>query len=321
VKPNTRRARNSTRARRAIATRSPLELANDAEIAWAEAWSLSEERTRLVPAAYCYYGHLDPGNFFTRCDSNGCAAGNSLEEAILHGFLELVERDSVALWWYSRARRPAVDAASFSLPEWSRIARHYERDLKRELHALDITADLGVPTFAVVSRKPGAAVEDVLVGFGAHLSPRAALLKALSEANQYLPAVRDTAPDGSTLYRLYDEETVRWWRHATYENQPYLVPSSARARVLGDFEDLVRDDLKDDVLTCVGACRARGLEMLVIDQTRPDVELPVAKVIVPGLRHFWRRLAPGRLYDVPVELGWVERRLSESEMNPISCFV
>ena len=56
-----------------------------------------------------------------------------------------------------------------------------------------------------------------------------------------LPAVRDTAPDGTTLYRLYDEETVRWWRQATYENQPYLVPSSAAPKVLADFEDLARE--------------------------------------------------------------------------------
>jgi ribosomal protein S12 methylthiotransferase accessory factor len=40
-------------------------------------------------------------------------------------------------------------------------------------------------------------------------------------------------------------------------------------------------------------------------------------VIVPGLRHFYRRLAPGRLYDVPIKLGMRDRPLSESELNPI----
>jgi oxazoline/thiazoline synthase len=29
----------------------------------------------------------------------------------------------------------------------------------------------------------------------------------------------------------------------------------------------------------------------------------VVKVVVPGLRSFWARFAPGRLYDVPVRLG------------------
>jgi ribosomal protein S12 methylthiotransferase accessory factor len=61
--------------------------------------------------------------------------------------------------------------------------------------------------------------------------------------------------------------------------------------------------------------------MLVLDQTRPEIGLPVVKVIVPGLRHFWRRLGPGRLYDVPVKLGWLPAPLSEEQLNPIPMFL
>lgn len=64
-----------------------------------------------------------------------------------------------------------------------------------------------------------------------------------------------------------------------------------------------------------------GLEMLVLDQTRPEIGLPVVKVIVPGLRHFWARFAPGRLYDSPVRLGWLERPLAEKDVNPIPMFL
>jgi oxazoline/thiazoline synthase len=67
--------------------------------------------------------------------------------------------------------------------------------------------------------------------------------------------------------------------------------------------------------------RAQGLEMLVLDQTRPDVGLPVVRVIVPGLRHFWARYAPGRLYDVPVKLGWLPAPRRENEMNPRAMFM
>jgi ribosomal protein S12 methylthiotransferase accessory factor len=42
---------------------------------------------------------------------------------------------------------------------------------------------------------------------------------------------------------------------------------------------------------------------------------------VPGLRHFWPRFAPGRLYDVPVRLGWIARPLAEDELNPIAMFL
>jgi len=63
------------------------------------------------------------------------------------------------------------------------------------------------------------------------------------------------------------------------------------------------------------------MEVLVLDQTRPDVGLPVVKVIVPGMRHFWARLGPGRLYDVPVQLGRLCRPTPYEELNPIPMFL
>ena len=42
--------------------------------------------------------------------------------------------------------------------------------------------------------------------------------------------------------------------------------------------------------------------------------------MAPGLRHFWRRLGPGRLYDVPVRLGWLDRPTPEDEINPWNVF-
>ena len=59
------------------------------------------------------------------------------------------------------------------------------------------------------------------------------------------------------------------------------------------------------------------MELLVLDQTRPDIGMPVVRVVVPGLRHFWQRFAPGRLYDVPVEMGRRDRPLAEDELNPV----
>ena len=76
-------------------------------------------------------------------------------------------------------------------------------------------------------------------------------------------------------------------------------------------------DKREQVAACVRLAKREGLDFLVLDQTRPDIEVPVVRVIVPGLRHFYRRFAPGRLYDVPVKLGLRDRPLSENELNPI----
>jgi ribosomal protein S12 methylthiotransferase accessory factor len=72
------------------------------------------------------------------------------------------------------------------------------------------------------------------------------------------------------------------------------------------------------VKACVRLAERAGLDFLVLDQTRPDIEAPVVRVIVPGLRHFYRQFGPGRLYDVPVKLGLRNRPLAEHEAQSAS---
>jgi ribosomal protein S12 methylthiotransferase accessory factor len=42
--------------------------------------------------------------------------------------------------------------------------------------------------------------------------------------------------------------------------------------------------------------------------------------MAPGIRHFWRRTAPGRLYDVPVQLGWQDAPTEWDDLNPMAMF-
>src|SRR5258707_14833809 len=105
------------------------------------------------------------------------------------------------------------------------------------------------------------------------------------------------------------------------ETRPYLLPATgAPRRVAADYKPAGNDDITDDVRDCQRLVERQGLGMLVLDQTRPEIGLPVAKVIVPGLRHFWARFGAGRLYDVPVRLGWRDRPLAEDELNPRPMF-
>jgi oxazoline/thiazoline synthase len=299
----------------------PRPFDSDAEIEWSPVWSLTRDDWRLLPTRHCYFGY--PGgeeSFFCWGDSNGNAAGNTIEEAILQGFFELVERDGVALWWYNRVRRPAVDIATFGDEYLDRVQRRYE-ELARPIWAIDLTSDLGIPTFAAISRRVDKPVEDILCAFGSHFDARIAMRRAVCELNQFLPAVVPIGTDGAGEYAFDDPDSLRWWKTATIASQGYLVPSEEPARTLADFPDRSTDDVLDDVELCRSIVENRGMEMLVLDQTRPDVGVPVAKVIVPGMRHFWARFGPGRLYDVPVELGWLGAPTAEDDLNPIGVFV
>jgi hypothetical protein len=100
-----------------------------------------------------------------------------------------------------------------------------------------------------------------------------------------------------------------------------MVPLQRKLVDASDFEDRSSDDIATDIRLCVDRLHELGHETLVLDHTRPDVGFPTARVIAPGLRHFWARLAPGRLYDVPVSLGWLGRPQREDELNPIPFFL
>jgi bacteriocin biosynthesis cyclodehydratase domain-containing protein len=276
-----------------------------AKIDWTPVWSLRDQRFRYLPTSLLYFFYRGPGEI--NADSNGCAAGNTLAEAIVQGFLELVERDCYAIWWYNRLQRSEVDLAQFDDP--------YIRDLRallaengRRLWVLDITNDLGISSFVALAHWTDDGQENIEFGSGAHFDPRIAMLRALTELNQFLSIGRmgggdgkKETLDGTTPFRLAD--------HA------YLVPIGTPAVQPGST--FSRLDTREQVTACVEVTRRAGLDFLVLDQTRPDIGVPVARVIVPGMRHFYRRFAPGRLYDVPVELGWCDRPTPESELNPI----
>jgi ribosomal protein S12 methylthiotransferase accessory factor len=278
-----------------------------AEIEWSPVWSLHDRRFKYFPTSLLYFFHQGPGQI--NADSNGCAAGNTLAEAIVQGFLELVERDSYAIWWYNRLQRAQLDIAHFDDP--------YVRDLQaqlaetgRRLWVVDITSDLGIPTFVAMAHWVTDGRENVEFGSGAHFDPRIALLRALTELNQFLSiglmgggAVGKPSRDGATPLRL--------------EDHPYLTPNGQPAAQYESSSKFGRLDPSEQVAACMQTAKRAGLDFLVLDQTRPDIDVPVARVIVPGMRHFYRRFAPGRLYDVPVTLGWLDRPLPESELNPL----
>jgi oxazoline/thiazoline synthase len=290
-------------------TPAPMPFDATAQMEWSPVWSLRDQRFKYMPTSMFYFfyrGGPSPEQMI-HADSNGCAAGNTREEAIVQGFLELVERDSYAIWWYNRLQRGEVDLAQFDDP--------YIRDLKsqlaetgRRVWAIDLTTDLGVPTFVAMSYSDKDGVEFVEYGSGAHFDARIAMLRSLTELNQFLsigllgardnPGHHEGAP-----FRLQDHS--------------YHLPNGAGALPPGLGAEFGRLDTREQVLACVDIAKRAGLDFLVLDQTRADIDVPVMRVIVPGMRHFYRRFAPGRLYDIPIKLGLLDRPVAEADLNPM----
>ena len=334
----------------------PPRLDPEAEIDWSPVWSFTRERHRYLPTSMLYGMSAEQrGSADLIADSNGCAAGNTLEEAILQGCYELVERDAFAIWWYNALSVPGVDLASFDDGFLAAAAEYYGRH-EREIWMLDVTSDMDIPCFVALSRRPDAETEDIIYGAGAHADPRLAALRAVCELNQCLtwlpcPGGRDGRPGppgapgqpGSTVPSgapdpaeaagqpgppgrpgptgrpmIDDPFALHWWKTARIADCTWLVPDpDASPRQGTQYPAIETADTRDDVARFKALVEARGMEFLVLDQTRPDIGMPVVRVIVPGMRHFWARFAPGRLYDVPVATGHRDRPLAEGDLNPV----
>ena len=295
-------------AQRAETGRVPERFDEASPIDWTPAWSLTRQAWRWIPSAYMYYQYREEsGHVFAHGDSNGVAAGNCIEEAIIQGFMELVERDGVALWWYNKLQRPALDlttfGSAFALEAAEQIRRYQYR-----LHVLDLTSDLKLPTFAAVARHESDPDGEPLLGFGAHFDPRIALDRAISEMGQ----------SWTLKERIHANTICRNVTGRSLASEPFMrPPDDAPLTPFSAFTNLAADDFLKDIETCVAILKGVGLEMLAADLTRPEVGLAVARVIVPGLVHFWPRFGATRLYDVPVKMGWLPRPLTEEELYPV----
>ncbi len=309
------RQREQPDEERAPTRRIPLPLDPDDPIEWSPVRALSGDACRYLPTMLLYSGYPLRGRAaYCVPDPSGSAAASSREEALLRGLLELVERDSLALWWYNRVPRPGVDLVRSADPYCESLTAHY-RSHGRELWALDVTSDIGIPSFAAISRQT-AGPERVVLGFGTDLDGAVALRRALAEMDQVLTLIASAERAGAL-----DPVLDSWLHQATVVNQPYLAPAPVPPVCLDDLPGSGTGDLARDLGLCEDLLARRGLNVLFLDQTRPDIGVPVIKAIVPGLRHFRARFAPGRLYTAPVEAGWLDRPRLESELNPIGFFL
>ncbi|HVI87147.1 MAG TPA: YcaO-like family protein [Dongiaceae bacterium] len=288
----------------------------DQAIGWIAADPAFSMRPAWVPAGLCFLGHADDrGAGLLPADTNGLAAGMTREDAAIRGFLELVERDAVAVWWYNRLTRPAIDAAVLGDPLIAAYAG-WMATQGRELRLIDLTHDLGIPVIAAISHDPEGG--HIALGFGAGLDAAAAARHALGEMTQVIcnialigqrVAAQSGAGQGDASLAPEVRRLWHWWREAKIADHPHLDPALP-GELPGAIGAL-------DLGACHDICRRHGLTFFAVDLTRDAIGVPAMRVIVPGLRPMAPRFAPGRLYDVPIDLGWLPRPLLRQDLNPV----
>jgi ribosomal protein S12 methylthiotransferase accessory factor len=252
-------------------------------IAWVKGWDLMEDEEMLVPASavfHPYASRLDLPLF--RTNTNGLASGNTMEEAILHGLCEVIERDA---WSVCEARREIE--ADIEPPRGNRIIDDLLAKFSGQgvrLYLKDLTSDTGAPTFAVAADDERAKDPALLVlGIGTHLNPEIALIRALTEAAQS----RLTQIHGAREDTVKAEANRRLGYDRVKGMNRMWFSASEVTRGVQEYAGLDSTDMLDDVYLVIERLRAMGFRHAVaVDLTRKELDLPVVRVVVPGMEVF-----------------------------------
>jgi ribosomal protein S12 methylthiotransferase accessory factor len=286
--------------------RVPERFDPDRSIQWIKARGLTNpDREAWIPAALCLTGLPETGaqSWFSAPDTVGCACGPAYTDALLGAVLELIERDATAIWWYNRLQVPSVPVECFNDPDLLEIANGLPQRGRR-LTLLNITSDLGVPTYVAVSAKFDGS--SPIFGVATHVSGRIAAWKAASEAVQIWLCTKACPMPG---------DVWNWLATAHLQSHSHLAGSR---EVEATFEPTLKS-ASDQLEYATRRLLEAGLEAWVVDLCRPDVTCPVVRVFAPGMRSVLNRRAAGRLFDVPVQVGRLPHRLNESDLNPLCC--
>ena len=203
--------------------------------------------------------------------SNGLASGNCVEEAVLHGVCELVERHAVRLAGEDPARKVPLIEDSIGVP-WLREPLDRIRAAGSKLALWDVTGDLGIPVFLVDLAAPD--IPNVWRGSGCHPDPAVALSRALTEAAQsrltYISGARDDLP-------FFGGEDLAQRLFESFEEP-------AGTKTLAEMPGLSSESVAADLEAVVAHLAGQGFETFWVDLTRPDVGVPVVTTFIPGLK-------------------------------------
>ena len=252
---------------------------HDLEVNWTWGWDLSKEEEILVPACAVYHPFHEDKVLMMNTHTNGIAAGNTMEEAVIHGLAEVIERDAWSIAQYTQHFHDAIFIEDDRENDF--IIGIFEKFEKAgiEIVAKDLTTDVGIPVVAAFSRDLQYRTMETIDGLGAHLDPKVATVRALLEIattralfiQKYgLEGMCETAP----LYlRQGEDENFRFYAY----NQ----------KGIKELEVGYSTDIYDDIQSMIAKLRARGLDRVIaVNLTRTDVDIPTVRMIVPGMETY-----------------------------------
>lgn len=278
-------------------TSGPDYFTEESLIYWAQGYSLTAKQPRFVPAGLVYLGYeFDAREAKVgRNASTGLAAGCTLEEAVLAGILECVERDAFAISWLCKLPGKRVEIDDLELNR--QIASDfYGNRSSVSIGFFDITQEIAIPSVFSYLLRPSDVGRCLSVSTVTRTRPQAAISKCLREIAQFTPFARYLSGQLADWNPSDDYSDIVTFDHHCmfYVKRPeFIEPALSMYRDVKMSTSLSAMDsscytgtILGDIEECLRRLESAGFEVIVIDITTPDVEsagFRVVRVVVPGL--------------------------------------
>ncbi len=202
---------------------------------------------------------------------NGSSAGNTLEESILQGACELVERHTNAVLDRRRPITPTIDPDSITDPTLKKLLSRFTR-LGIRVWLKDLTFGYPVPTIGAIAYDPRTfpQLSEIVFAAGTATDPEKASIRALTEVAQLAGDFHSGSNyEASGLPKFRSLKEMEW-----------LL--KGQAVDISTLPDISRPDMGQELTDLCQGLADMGYFLYSVSTTHPDLDIPANYSFIPG---------------------------------------
>ncbi|MBZ9569996.1 YcaO-related McrA-glycine thioamidation protein [Methanobrevibacter sp. TMH8] len=277
-----------------------LDFEKENKLEWTSATDIFSEEEYYIPSNAIYHPYIPKNNSkyvqnnsnsvkneddgataIFKGNTNGLASGNVLEEAVLHGTLEVIERDAWSIFELTKKNKREIAIDTIENPLINSLLEKFKKE-SIDIKIMDLTADIDIPTIAATA--DDTILQDpalLTLGVGTHLNPEIAVLRALTEvAQSRATQIHGTREDTSRAVFMRKAGYIRMKKI----NSHYFDDEAEEDIIdIADIEDKSTKSLKKDIEITLNELKSNGIEKVLFkDLTRKEIGIHVVRVVIPG---------------------------------------
>lgn len=296
---------------------------------WVKGKSLLKERNIYVPSQLVYIPYkLKNEQFLRNPISTGLAANTNYFDAVYGGLKEVIEREAFMISYLNKIEPYRINIKSIDDSKiTSFIENIREKNLKPYLFELETDIPICVYCGVLIDKTGGG--PSVNVGACAHENPREGIIHSFAEALQARLWLRQKKIEAVDIDKLKNNPSkisgirdrgLFWYDKSMISSLDFWLETD-RIRDIS----LQKEGKKEKFNKIIRFFKEKKFNPVTVDVTPEDVKnlgFNVQKVVIPKMHPLYliednKYLGGDRLYNLPVELGLLNKSKKEEELNEV----